>query len=183
MNTPQLAAPQPAPAEDDVTRRAQARVGLVLRGKWRIDRLLGVGGMAAVYEGTHRNGKRGAIKMLHLELSADGEARARFLQEGYMANKVGHPGAVSVLDDDTEEDVSVFLVMELLRGRSVGDLAESRPGERLRVGESLRLIDQMLDVLIAAHGQGIVHRDLKPENLFLTDDGTLKVLDFGLARV
>src|SRR3954470_20296732 len=112
MNTPQLAAQQQqAPAEDAVTRRANARVGIVLRGKWRIDRLLGVGGMAAVYEGTHRNGKRGAIKMRHLELSADGEARARFLQEGYMANKVGHPGAVSVLDDDVAEDGSVFLVM------------------------------------------------------------------------
>ncbi|APR79644.1 Serine/threonine protein kinase PknB [Minicystis rosea] len=181
-----MAAAQPAPApqqDDAVSRRARARVGTVLRDKWRIDRLIGVGGMAAVYEGTHRNGKRGAIKMLHLELSTDTEARARFLREGYMANKVAHPGAVSVLDDDTAEDGSVFLVMELLRGRSVAAVAESRPGQRLRVGEALRYADQLLDVLAAAHEKGVVHRDLKPENLFVTDEGTLKILDFGLAGV
>ncbi|WP_232379895.1 serine/threonine-protein kinase [Polyangium fumosum] len=171
------------PLDDAVTRRVQARVGTVLRAKWRIDRVLGIGGMAAVYEGTHRNGKRGAIKMLHLELSVDPEARARFLREGYVANNVGHPGAVSVLDDDVAEDGSVFVVMELLEGKTVDALAEQRPTRRLGITEALRLADQLLDTLAAAHDKGIVHRDLKPENLFLTKDGALKVLDFGLARM
>ncbi|MDI1478849.1 serine/threonine-protein kinase [Polyangium sp. y55x31] len=173
----------PTELDDAVSRRAQARVGTVLRAKWRIDRVLGIGGMAAVYEGTHRNGKRGAIKMLHLELSVDPEARARFLREGYVANNVGHAGAVSVLDDDVAEDGSVFVVMELLEGKTVEALAEHRPTHRLGITESFRIADQLLDTLAAAHDKGIVHRDLKPENLFLTKDGALKVLDFGIARM
>ncbi|WP_272423252.1 serine/threonine-protein kinase [Polyangium jinanense] len=173
----------PTELDDAVSRRAQARIGTVLRSKWRIDRVLGIGGMAAVYEGTHRNGKRGAIKMLHLELSVDPEARARFLREGYVANNVGHPGAVSVLDDDVAEDGSVFVVMELLEGKTVEALAGQRPSGRLGITESFRLADQLLDTLAAAHDKGIVHRDLKPENMFLTKDGVLKVLDFGIARM
>src|SRR4026208_216748 len=104
-------------SSDAVTQRARARVGQVLRGKWRLDRLLGVGGMASVYAATHRNKKRGAVKMLHLELGIHADARGRFLREGYVANHVDHPGAVSVLDDDVAEDGSVFLVMELLEGQ------------------------------------------------------------------
>jgi hypothetical protein len=158
-------------------------VGTVLRGKWRLDGLLGVGGMAAVYRATHRNGKHGAVKMLHLELSNDADARRRFLREGYVANAVGHPGAVGVLDDDIAEDGSVFLVMELLEGHTVAARAESRPGSRLEPGEILAIADQLLDTLAAAHGRGIVHRDLKPDNLFLTREGEVKVLDFGIARL
>ena len=163
--------------------RAQGRVGAVLRNKWRLDRLLGVGGMAAVYEGTHRNGKRGAVKVLHLELSMHEDARARFLQEGYVANRVDHPGAVSVLDDDVAKDGSVFLVMELLEGRTLEEISAAQPWRRLGAPEALAIADQLLDVLAAAHDKGIVHRDLKPENLFLTREGRVKVLDFGLARV
>src|SRR5687767_215223 len=91
--------------------RAQARVGQVLRSKWRLEALLGVGGMACVYAGTHRNGKRGAVKLLHLELSLNEDVKTRFLREGYVANKVDHPGSVSVLDDDVADDGAVFLVM------------------------------------------------------------------------
>jgi serine/threonine protein kinase len=171
-----------APA-DAATRRALARVGTMLRDKWRIDRLLGIGGTAAVYAGTHRNGKRGAIKILHFELAQDDDARRRFLKEGYAANRVAHPGAVSVLDDDSTDDGSVFLVMELLDGRSVDALAKGEPHHRLGLAATLNIVDQVLEVLAAAHDKGIVHRDLKPENLFLTRDGTVKVLDFGIARI
>jgi serine/threonine-protein kinase len=174
---------EPEPESNPLVQRAQARIGQVLRGKWRIDRLLGIGGMAAVYEGMHRNGKRGAIKLLHPEISVDADARRRFLQEGYAANRVEHPGVVSVLDDDVTEDGAVFLVMELLDGRSVGGLAEAQPGERLDLATTLTIADQVLDVLAAAHQRGIVHRDLKPDNLFMSPSGTLKVLDFGLARI
>ena len=168
---------------DPTVERAQARVGQTLRGKWRLEQLIGVGGMAAVYKATHRNGMRGAVKMLHLELSTLADVRERFLREGYAANKVDHPGVVRVLDDDVSEDGSVFLVMELLEGRTVDALAESRPGCRLELGETLAIADMLLDVLAVAHEKGIVHRDLKPENLFLTTRGELKVLDFGIARL
>src|SRR5262245_18024207 len=143
-------------ADDDaLTRRAEARVGSVLQGKWRLDRLIGVGGMASVYAATHRNGKRGAVKVLHSELAIDGEARSRFLREGYVANRVDHAGAVSVLDDDTTEDGSVYLVMELLDGESLETRLRARPGRRMEDGEVLALADQVLDALAAAHDRGI----------------------------
>ena len=170
-------------SEDVLTRRAKDRIGSVLRDKWKIERLLGIGGMAAVYAGTHRNGKRGAIKVLHQDLSLDPDAKSRFLHEGYVANRLDHPGAVSVLDDDVAEDGSVFLVMELLEGRSVDAVASERAGYRLGAAEALNIVDQLLDVLAVAHEKGIVHRDLKPENMFLTPGGVVKVLDFGIARI
>src|SRR5215471_4153545 len=100
--------------EDSQTLRARARVGVVLQDKWKLEKLLGVGGMAAVYAAMHRNGKWVAVKMLHGEYSMNDEVRQRFLQEGYAANTIGHDGAVSVLDDDVAPDGSAFLVMELL---------------------------------------------------------------------
>src|SRR5580658_7257802 len=84
---------------DPLVTRARGRLGQMLRNKWRLDVLLGVGGMAAVYAATHRNGNRAAVKVLHTELSANEEVRARFMREGHAANAVGHEGAVRVLDD------------------------------------------------------------------------------------
>ncbi len=164
-------------------RRAEARVGTWLQGKWKLDQLVGVGGMAAVYAATHRNGKRVAIKLLHLELSLDVDARDRFLREGYVANKVGHVGAVAVLDDAAAEDGSIFLVMELLEGLSLADLSEQRADCVLDLPQTLNVADQLLDVLAAAHRAGIVHRDIKPENIFVTQEGRVKLLDFGIAKL
>ncbi len=162
--------------------RAQSRVGSTLHGKWRLDALLGVGGMAAVYAATHRNGRRAALKILHAQFSLDEEWRARFLREGRVANAVGHDGAVKVLDDEVTEDGSVFLVMELLQGESLEERLQRHAG-RLPEKEVLWIADQVLDVLAAAHARGVVHRDIKPDNLFLTCSGNLKVLDFGIARL
>jgi serine/threonine protein kinase len=167
---------------DTVTQRAYARIGQVLRDKWRLDQLLGMGGMAAVYAATHRNGKRVAIKMLHANLAIGGDPLKRFLREGYVANKVNHPDAVSVLDDDTAEDGSVFVVMELLEGETLERRWE-RAEQRMPANEVILLADQVLDVLAAAHAHDIVHRDIKPENIFLTVQGSTKVLDFGIARL
>jgi serine/threonine protein kinase len=83
---------------------AKRRIGSTLREKWRLDGLLGVGGMAAVYAATHRNGMRGAVKILHAEYSRDPSLRERFRKEGYYANKLDHIGAVRVLDDDVTEE-------------------------------------------------------------------------------
>ncbi|HYQ01753.1 MAG TPA: protein kinase [Polyangiaceae bacterium] len=166
----------------DIIARENARLGTVLKGKWRLDSLIGVGGMASVYAATHRNQARVAIKMLHPEVARDSEVTARFLREGYVANKVAHPGAVTVLDDDVSEDHSPFLVMELLTGQTLDSLLSREPSG-IAVSQLMPLLDQLLDVLAAAHDKGVVHRDLKPENLFLTHEGRLKVLDFGIARV
>ena len=172
-----------SPIDDDpqVT-RARVRIGTLLQDKWRLESLLGVGGMAAVYAATHRNGKRVAVKMLHPEFSHDEEVRTRFLQEGYAANTIQHEGAVSVLDDDLAPDGSAFLVMELLEGETV-EQRWQRSGQRLPVADVLSIADPLLDVLVAAHAKSVVHRDIKPENLFVTKSGALKVLDFGIAKV
>ena len=168
--------------DEALTARAQARLGTTLRGKYRLDRVLGIGGMATVYAATHRNQAELAVKVLHPELSLRDDLRKRFLREGYVGNSVKHPGAVLVVDDDIAEDGSAFLVMELLRGRSLEQLWD-RSDRKLATSTVVSLTLQLLDVLAAAHEKAIVHRDLKPANLFLTVDGTLKVLDFGIARL
>jgi serine/threonine protein kinase len=168
--------------EDELTSRAQGRVGTLLRGKYWIDRVLGAGGMAVVYKATHRNQAEFAIKMLHPELSLREDIRIRFLREGYAANSVKHPGAVVVVDDDVAEDGAAFLVMELLHGAPLERLWEDSDS-RLPLAATVAVGDQLLDVLAAAHANGIIHRDIKPPNLFVARDGTLKVLDFGIARV
>ncbi|CAN5430638.1 hypothetical protein BH09MYX1_BH09MYX1_20020 [soil metagenome] len=169
---------------DDESRvAAEKRVGHVIAEKWRLEKVIGAGGMAAVYRASHVNNlKAVAIKMLHPELGGNGDLKRRFLREGYVANKVGHRGAVSVIDDGTDEDGAAFLVMELLEGETLGERASSRGGT-LSPRETLGHADRILDVLAAAHAEGIVHRDLKPDNIFLTSDGELKILDFGVARM
>jgi serine/threonine-protein kinase len=162
---------------------ARGRVGESLRDKWTLERVLGVGGMASVYAAKHRNGLRGAVKMLHPELAATPDVKERFLREGYAANQIAHPGVVRVLDDDVAQDGSVFLVMELLEGQTVDALARTRPGYRLPMDQVLDIADMLLDVLAVAHDRGVIHRDIKPENLFWTTKGELRVLDFGIARL
>src|SRR5215469_2975526 len=170
------------PAEPREHPNAEARVGQVLNGKWQIDRVLDVGGMGAVYVATHRNGRRAAIKVLHARFARDPEVRKRFLREGYVANKLGHPGAVAILDDDIAEDGSPYLVMELLDGESMSAMIQ-RLGGRAPVSEVLAVAGQVLEVLQIAHKAGIVHRDIKPANIFVTRGGYAKLLDFGLAKV
>jgi serine/threonine-protein kinase len=168
--------------EEDVERRAAGAVGTVLDRKWRLDRLLGCGGMGAVYASTHRNGTRAAVKILHPEAALSPSLRRRFLREGYVANKVEHPGAVSIVDDDIDPSGNAYLVMELLHGETL-ESRLAREGGKLDAAEVIQIVCQVLDCLEAAHAQGIVHRDIKPGNLFLTTDGAVKVLDFGIARL
>jgi serine/threonine-protein kinase len=171
-----------AAQRDLLQAQLQARVGTVLRGKWRIDGLLGSGGTAAIYSATHRNGHRSAIKMLLPEYRASPEVIKRFLKEGYVANDVGHAGVAIVTDDDVSEDGDYFLVMELLEGRSFDRVLRERR-EGVPVGEIAHVAHEVLDVLVAAHARGIVHRDVKPENVFVLHDGRVKLLDFGIARL
>src|SRR5580658_1481027 len=98
--------------------RYERQVGWTI-DKYTIDALIGIGGMAAVFRARHRNGNPVALKVLHAEQSIEAETRARFLREGYAANRVAHPGAVRVLDEGTTEDGTVFLVMELLEGETL----------------------------------------------------------------
>ncbi len=166
---------------NSATDYAQQMVGRTLRGKWTVNALIGVGGMANVYQATHRNGRKVAVKVLNRQYADNPEVCQRFLREGYVANKIDHPGVVNILDDDTLEDGSVFLVMELLEGESLAERLEK--WHQVAPVEALFIADQVLDSLQAAHAEGIIHRDIKPGNVFLLRDGRVKVLDFGLARV
>jgi len=168
--------------EAEILAIASQRVGTVLHGKYHIDGVLGVGGMATVYAATHRNRKRFAVKVLHTEFAVRSDVRARFVREGYVANSVPHPGVVAVIDDDVDELGSPFLVMELLEGATV-DTLYTTPNSAIPVREALGIAHQLLDVLEAAHQKSVVHRDIKPANLFILRDGQLKVLDFGIARL
>ena len=158
----------------------ERRVGTTLRGKWTLERLLGSGGMAAVYVARHKIGRRDAIKILHPDIAENKELAARFEQEAHAVNRFKHPGAVSILDIDVAEDGAPFLVMELLEGES---LETRRLRGLIDPATALRLADELLDVLGAAHARDIIHRDIKPDNLFVLPDGRLKVLDFGIARM
>ncbi len=168
------------PSSDSI--EAEVRVGRTLRDKWHLDALIDVGGMAAVYAATHRNGMRGAVKILHRHRSLDADIAARFRREGYITNKVAHPNTVRVLDDDVDDDGSVFLVMELLEGATLRERACDHGGT-LPPDEVLLAVDQLLDVLAVAHDAAIIHRDIKPENVFVTTGGQVKILDFGIARL
>jgi serine/threonine-protein kinase len=170
--------------------RAEERIGSVLHDKWTLERLLGVGGMGAVYAARHRNGARAAVKVLSPAMGRLPHIRKRFIQEGYAANRVEHAGAVKVLDDDViqegADEGTAYLVMELLEGEALGDRAKKQPP--LTEHDLLVIAEGVLAVLAAAHANGVVHRDLKPDNLFLARDPDregvqIKVLDFGLARL
>ncbi|HEX9621768.1 MAG TPA: protein kinase [Polyangiaceae bacterium] len=156
-----------------------SRVGQTVGGVWRLDALLGCGGTAAVYAASQADGMRGAVKILHHHIAHRPEIRERLLREVYAANAIEHPGAVRVLAHGQDAD-SVFIVMELLEGVPLSELAK-RSGT-MAPGVVLDYLEQALDVLAAAHDKNFVHRDLKPDNLFVTNEGKLKVLDFGLAR-
>lgn len=165
-----------------MSQQAERRVGTIIGGKWRVDALLGSGSMAAVYAVTHRNGARAALKILHPTLCTDPAVCERFLGEGYLANSVKHSGIVRVLDDGVTDDGCVFLTMDLLEGDTLEALRQKR-GNRIPIVEALDLGDKLMDVLSAVHTAGIIHRDLKPQNVFVCNDGVLKLLDFGVARV
>jgi eukaryotic-like serine/threonine-protein kinase len=166
------------------TTQEQSRwIGRILRDKWRIDARIARGGVGTVWAATHKNnGIHVAIKILHPEFARDEDTKSRFLQEGYAANQVSHPGVVRILDDDVSEEGQAFIVMELLEGELL-EKRRVRKGGRLPLPEVYEIADQLLDVLVAAHEKGIVHRDIKPDNLFLTKEGKLKVLDFGFAQM
>jgi serine/threonine-protein kinase len=164
---------------------AVALVGMVISGRYRIDRLLGEGGMGAVYEAEHTHmRKRLAVKVLHAEMSRLPEVVARFEREAMAAAHIDHPNVAGATDFGKLEDGSFFLVLEYVEGHS---LREAIGKGRLELGRALRITFQIAQALQRAHALGIVHRDLKPENVMLVErDGEadfVKVLDFGIAKV
>jgi Tol biopolymer transport system component len=147
---------------------------------FRVVRKLGEGGMGVVWEARDLHLDRPvALKVLPREKVADPDRRRRFVQEARAASALSHPNIVAVFDVD-EADGSLFIAMELVPGRPLSE-AIGRRG--LPVRTCVRIAAQVASALAAAHAAGIVHRDLKPANVMLTDDGTVKLVDFGLAKL
>ncbi|WP_394823843.1 serine/threonine-protein kinase [Pendulispora albinea] len=164
---------------------AESLLGTVISGRYRIERLLGEGGMGAVYQAEHTHmRKRLAVKVLHAEMSRLPEVVARFEREAMAAAHIDHPNVATATDFGKLEDGSFFLVLEYVEGKSLRDAIALGP---LAVGRVMRILRQIAAALQRAHALGIVHRDLKPENVMLIDrDGEpdfVKVLDFGIAKV
>jgi hypothetical protein len=164
-------------------------VGGTIAGRYRIDRLLGEGGMGAVFRAHHLGLRRDvAVKLLHPEVSRDPQVSARFDREAQSASRLDHPNCIRVTDFGTWEPSSgelpvKFMVMQLLEGTELADLL----GEPMPPARAVELMMQVLEGLAHAHDHGIIHRDIKPENIFVTTDHagreTLKLVDFGIAKV
>jgi serine/threonine protein kinase len=153
--------------------------------KYSVERMLGSGGMGAVYEVSHRlTGKRFAVKWLLPTLAAQADAVRRFMREAQVAGRVDHPNVVQVYDVGQEGN-SFYMVMELLQGEPLSALLDRKP--KLSIGEACEILIPVMLGLRAAHDAQVIHRDLKPDNIFLctAGDGQLvpKVLDFGISKM
>jgi eukaryotic-like serine/threonine-protein kinase len=157
--------------------------GGMLAGKYRVEKLLGQGGMGAVYLAENLDiGRKVAIKVLHADFAGDANIMQRFRMEARAAAAIGHPGIVDVLDLGATDDGAAFIVMERLDGETLGSrLAREKT---LPPADAVALACEALDALAAAHDKGIVHRDLKPENVFLCarPERRVKLLDFGISK-
>ncbi|MCK6066260.1 MULTISPECIES: Stk1 family PASTA domain-containing Ser/Thr kinase [Microbacterium] len=160
----------------------------VLSGRYRIDELIGRGGMASVYRGYDVTlGRAVAIKILRRELAEDAAFRTRFRLEAQAASRMAHPAIVRVFDAGEDSEVGTdgaqhpvpYIVMELVHGKLLKDVISEGP---VSVDDARRYVDGILEALEFSHRAGVVHRDIKPGNVMVTDAGQVKVMDFGIAR-
>ncbi|MEV4571914.1 Stk1 family PASTA domain-containing Ser/Thr kinase [Nonomuraea jabiensis] len=162
------------------TTTADPLVGRLLDGRYRIESRIARGGMATVYLALDvRLDRTVALKVMHRSLAEDPSFVRRFIGEAKSVARLSHPNVVHVFDQGTDNDV-VYLSMEYVPGKTLRDILRERG--RLPAREALEIMIPVLAALGAAHQAGMVHRDVKPENVLMTDDGRVKVVDFGLAR-
>lgn len=158
----------------------RSHIGRTL-GVWRIERELGRGGMARVFLAERSSGgfdQRGALKLLRSDL--DGHVVERFCAERQILSNLSHPNIARLLDGGSTEDGQPYLVMEAVEGQPITEWCDRR---RLNVAERLELFRDVLGAVQYAHANLVVHRDLKPSNIFVSDEGRVKLLDFGIAQL
>ncbi|TNF36787.1 MAG: serine/threonine protein kinase, partial [Deltaproteobacteria bacterium] len=162
------------------------RIGTLFQNRYRIDAVLGAGGMGSVYRATQvRVGRQVALKVIHADLAHNLAVIARFQREGRAIAALVHPNIVQVYDFGQAEDGELFMAMELIEGRTLCDILRAEaPLDPARVAH---LGAQLFDALAEAHERSVIHRDLKPDNIFVTDTGrrhdVVKVVDFGVAKI
>ncbi len=149
---------------------------------YRITKLIGEGGMASVYEAVHEKfeNKRVAVKVLNPILSANKTIRQRFLNEAKIMAELEHPNIVTVLDYD-EQTEYLAIIMELLKGQTLSQYIKQNGA--FKPDHAIALFGSVLDGFAFAHAKNVVHRDVKPANIFITEKGTVKILDFGIAKL
>jgi serine/threonine-protein kinase len=153
----------------------------LLGGRYRLEGLIGRGGMASVWRATDTVLERTvAIKRLHARLHDDPELAERFRREGHAVARLSHPNLVRLLDQGQEGD-EPFLVFELVEGRDLKTMI--RRDGRIPVGDAVSICRQVAHALAAAHAGGVVHRDIKSHNILVTEAGVAKLTDFGIARI
>lgn len=157
-------------------------IGKFLDDRYEILDVLGTGGMAVVYKAKcHRLNRMVAVKILKPELAQDEEIRNRFHDESQAVAKLNHPNIVNVFDVNQSDGVE-YIVMELIEGITLKQYMRKR-GSSLNWREALHFMSQILQALRHAHSRGIIHRDIKPQNIMVLRDGSVKVADFGIARI
>jgi len=160
-------------------------LGRVLDDKYRIDAVVGRGGMGAVYRARHLALERDvAIKLVRGDFVRDASRLERFKREALAIARLKHPRIVAIYDYGVAPEVGAYIVMEHLEGRSLN--AEVKERKRIPIEQAIRWMRQVCQAVAVAHAAGVIHRDLKPHNIFLeaTQDGPfVKVLDFGLAKL
>ena len=155
-------------------------LGRMLDGRYRVEHRIAAGGMATVYRAMDtRLDRVVALKVMHAGLASDPDFTARFIREAKAVARLSHPNVVNVYDQGSDDGV-VFLSMEYVPGWTLRDLLRERGALSPRM--VLDILEPILAALGAAHRAGLVHRDVKPENVLLTEDGRVKVADFGLVR-
>lgn len=157
-------------------------IGKLLDNRYEILELIGVGGMARVYKARcHRLNRLVAVKILRDDLAQDAELRRRFHDESHAVAMLSHPNIVAVYDVSRSSDIE-YIVMELIDGITLKQYMQKK-GNKLNWREALHFITQIVKALGHAHSRGIIHRDIKPHNIMVLRDGSVKVADFGIARV
>ena len=157
--------------------------GELIDTRYELIRILANGGMGTIYEGLDtRLDRKVAVKIMHPHLAQDEEFISRFIREAKAAASLSHPNIVNVMDQGWNQSgiPAVFLVMELVEGQTLRELIASKGS--FTVNETINYLSPVVSALAAAHQIGIVHRDIKPENILISNDGRIKIADFGLAR-
>lgn len=157
-------------------------IGKLLDNRYEILEVIGTGGMAVVYKALcHRLNRMVAVKVLKSELALDAEFRRRFHDESQAVAMLSHPNIVAVYDVSRSSELE-YIVMELIDGITLKQYMQKK-GAPLNWREALHFITQIMKALSHAHGRGIIHRDIKPQNIMVLRDGSVKVADFGIARL